>query len=236
VVINGTIRGDVNLEAGQLRLGPNAVILGDLRYESPREATFDPGARVTGETRYFLPRADDDDEAPAASGTWVSVLGFLWDGWWLLSSFLVGAIALAMGGESARKPAVRLAQQPALGLGFGFVIAVVFPAAAILSMILLVTIPLGLIGMAVYFAVAYLARLVAAQAIGAGLLSLVRGGRESSPYASLALGLLLFYALTNIPYVGFLIWLAAVVAGMGGIFLATRKPDAEAAATATAAG
>ena len=68
---------------------------------------------------------------------------------------------------AARRPAARLGSQPALGLGFGFVVAVVFPAAAILAMILIVTIPLGLISLAVYVAAAYLARLVAAQATGA---------------------------------------------------------------------
>jgi len=226
VRINGTVRGDVSLEAGELELGPDAVIEGELRYESPREATIAPGADVQGGLRYFAPRADREDEAPTVTtSSWRSVWNLFWDAWWLLSSFLVGAIALAFGGEPARRPAERLASQPALGLGFGFVIAVVIPAAAILAMVLLVTIPLGLIGMAVYFAAAYLARLVAAQTVGELLLRKLRGGAEVSAYASLALGLVLFFFLTQIPYVGFLIWLAAVVAGLGGIFLATRKGE-----------
>jgi cytoskeletal protein CcmA (bactofilin family) len=226
VRINGTVRGDVSLEAGELELGPNAVIEGELRYESPREATIAPGAEIQGELRYFAPRDDDDDEAQAVPATsWLSVWSMLWDAWWLLSSFLVGAIALALGGEPARRPAQRLASQPALGLGFGFVVAVVIPAAAILAMVLLVTIPLGLIGMAIYFAAAYLARLVVAQTVGDWLLRKLRGGAEVSAYGSLALGLVLFFFLTQKPYVGFLIWLAAIVAGLGGIFLATRKGD-----------
>jgi len=57
------------------------------------------------------------------------------------------------------------------------------------------------------------------------LLRRLRGGAEVSAYGSLALGLVLFFFLTQIPYVGFLIWLAAVVAGLGGIFLATRKGE-----------
>jgi len=46
----------------------------------------------------------------------------------------------------------------------------------------------------------------------------------------LALGLVLFYVLTQIPYVGFLIWLAALVGGLGGIFLATRLGKGDAVA------
>ena len=50
-------------------------------------------------------------------------------------------------------------------------------------------------------------------------------GAEPSAYASLALGLVLFYFLTQIRYIGFLIWLAAIVAGLGGIYLAVRRHD-----------
>jgi len=227
VTINGTVRDDVRIEAGELELGPDAVIEGELRYESPREATIDPGARVEGEVHYYPPREEEEGEEPAASRSLISFWSVLWDTWWLVSSFLVGAIALAIGGEAARRPAARLVQQPALGLGFGFVVAVVIPAAAILAVLLLVTIPLGLITGAVYLAAAYLARLVAAQAVGGVTLRLLRSGEEPSPYLSLAIGLVLFFFLTQIPYVGFLIWLAAVVAGLGGIFLATRKSIAD---------
>ncbi len=224
VTINGTVHGDVRIECGELELGPNALIEGELHYESAREAAIDTGARVLGEIRHDVPQTDTEgaEAAPAASG-WFSMWSLLWNGWWLLSSFIVGAVALAIGGEKARRPAACLAEQPALGLGFGFVVAVVFPAAAILAMILLVTIPLGVLALALYFAAGYLARLVAAQTFGDWLLRTARSGFEPSAYASLALGLVLFYVLIQIPYVGFLIWLAAIVSGLGGIFLATRS-------------
>jgi cytoskeletal protein CcmA (bactofilin family) len=236
IVINGTVRGDAKLEAGELEIGPDAVIEGTLSYESPREATIDPGAAV-GAVEYFVPRetSSDEEEASAPANGWFSVWGFLWNALWLVSSFLVGAIALAVGGDAARAPAQRLGSQPALGLGFGFVVAVVFPAAAILAMILVVTIPLGLISLALYVAAAYLARLVAAQALGAWLLRVALSGREASAYGSLAAGLLVLFFLIKIPYVGFLVWMAAIVAGLGGIFLATRRAGTEApAATAPA--
>ena len=228
VIIDGPIAGDVRIEAGELELGPNAVIEGDLRYESPRQATIDPAAQVAGETQHVVPQDDEDD--PFASAVeeaqgWFSLWSFAWGIWWFLASFLAGALFLAVGGEAARKPAALLASEPALGLGFGFVVAVVLPAAAILAMILLVTIPLGVISLTVYLIAVYFARLVAAQTVGDWLLRTARVGTEPSAYASLALGLVLFYFLTQIPYVGFLIWLAAIVAGLGGIYLAVRRYD-----------
>jgi len=186
------------------------------------------GAQVLGQTRHFVPQSDSDDEAAdATEQSWFSIWGFLWSSLWLLGSFIVGALALAIGGDAARRPARCLAEQPALGLGFGFVVAVVLPAAAILAVILVITIPLGAIAFALYFVAVYLARLVTAQTVGDRLLRLARGGAESSAYAALAIGIVLFHFLTRIPYVGFLIWLAAIVAGLGGIFLATRRRGAE---------
>ncbi len=226
VMIDGTVVGDVRIEAGELELGPNAVIEGDLRYESPRPATIDPAARVLGETQHAVPRDDAVvlDIGAAVDGVrgWMSLWSFVWGIWWFLASFLVGALFLAVGGETARRPAASLAGEPALGLGFGFVVAVVLPAAAILAMVLLITIPLGLIGLSVYLIAVYLARLVAAQTVGDWLLRTARVGTEPSAYASLAVGLVLFYFLTQIPYVGFLVWLAAIVAGLGGMYLAAR--------------
>ena len=225
VTINGTIRGDVTIDCGELELGPDAVIEGNLRYESAREATIDPAARVIGEIFHDVPQEDAEDSgnAPAASrGGWFSFWSLLWNGSWMLSSFIIGALLLAIGGDAARRPTARLTEQPALGLGFGFVVAVVFPAAALLAMILVVTIPVGLIALVVYFAAVYLARLVVAQTVGAWLLRSARSGAEPSAYAALALGLVLYYVLMQIPYLGFLVWLATIVGGLGGIFLATR--------------
>ncbi len=237
IEIDGTLRGDAKLEAGELQIGPDAVVEGTLSYESAREATIDPDATV-GEVEYFEQQeSDDDDESDASSAasSWFSLWNVIWDGLWLISSFLVGAVALALGGDSARAPAERLASQPALGLGFGFVVAVVFPAAAILAMILVVTIPLGLIGLSLYVAAAYLARLVAAQALGSWLLTTLRGEENASVYLSLAVGLLVLFFLIKIPYVGFLVWLAAIVAGLGGIFLATRRSGGDEPMTAAPA-
>ena len=235
VVINGTIMGDVSLEAGKLELGPEARIEGELRYESAAEADVHPDAQVLGEIRHFIPASSDEEgeEETAASG-WFSVWSIAWACWWFLSSFVVGALLLAVGGDTARRPTECLTRQPALGLGFGFVIAVVVLAGVIISIFLLITIPLAVLGFLAYLIAIYVARLVTAQTVGHWLLTGLRslGARygvmqesaaaEPSAYLSLALGLVLFYFLTKIPFLGFIFWLLAICLGLGGIYLAMR--------------
>jgi cytoskeletal protein CcmA (bactofilin family) len=223
LMIDGTLRRGGKVHTGVLEVGSGAVIGGLLEYESPREATPDPGAEITGELRHIAPSVidealTDDDEEQGWFGFW----WVFWKLWHLGSSFLVGALLLALGGAVARTPAARLARRPALGLGVGFVISIVMPIGAIVFMVLVIGIPLGVLTLMTFMAALYLARLVAAQALGAAILRRLRGGQDPCPYASLAVGLVVFFMLVAIPYLGFLLWLAAIYLGLGGIFMALR--------------
>lgn len=225
LVVNGTLGGDVQVEVGELVVGPGARIEGDVVYRSPTEADVDPGATVVGEMRHEVPEAPGDEEvAPAATGGW-SWWSFAWKAWLYLGSFVVGAVLMALLGDTARRPARALVRQPAQGLGFGFLVAVVLPAGALLALFFVITIPLAMITFVLYAVALYVARLVAAQAAGDLLVRVARSGVEPSGYLSLALGLALFYLLLEVPFVGFLTHLVAFVAGLGGIYLGFRSRD-----------
>lgn len=227
--LDGHILGDVRLEVGELEIGPNAVIEGDVRYESPKEAVVDSAAVISGELRQIVPAGPaEDDDGGGGIGFW----SIFWPVWRYLASLIVGVVLLALGGEAARRPSGRLRSMPAQGLGFGFVVAVVTPAAAFLGLLLIVTLPLGILLLMLYLVALYVARLVTAHCVGAWMLRRARGGAEPSAYLALAIGLLVFYLLVAIPYLGFLLWIAALVAGLGGMYLALRgaetRPPAEA--------
>jgi len=97
----------------------------------------------------------------------------------------------------------------------------VIPVACLIAALMLVTLPLGVIVMQFYLLAIFLARLVTAQFLGDWLLRRT-GQQQPSEYLALAGGLVILFLLTEIPYVGFLIWLTALFLGVGGIFLAAR--------------
>jgi hypothetical protein len=142
--------------------------------------------------------------------------------WGYLSKLLVGVAFLLVGGRVARLPAERLRETPAVGLGFGFVVAVVFPVACVVAILLIVSMPLGIIGLVLFGIAIFLASLVTSQYVGAWLLRRVGGGSVPSEYLALALGLLVLSLLALVPYLGFLIRLTAWLLGLGGMFLALR--------------
>lgn len=219
-VIAGDV-GAVDIEAGGLTVTETARVRGTLAYESNAEADIAEQAQIDGEVQWS--RADEDDEdaedeAAAGIGFW----SVAWTLWRYVSALLVGTVLLLVGGQAVRQPARSLGQRPASGLGFGFVVAVVFPVACLAAMVLIVTLPLGVFGLVVYGLLLFLSGLVAAQFLGGWVLRRLRGGVEPSEYAALALGLALLLLVAFIPYLGFLIRLVAVILGLGGIYLALR--------------
>ena len=228
LTIDGTLRRGGTANAGVLEIGRGASIGGVLEYESPHEASVDPEAVITGELQHIAPAvtegavSSDEDDAG-----WFSLSSVLWKLWHFGSSLLVGALLLALGGAAARAPASRISRRPALGLGFGFVIFIVMPVGAIICLVLVIGIPLGILTLMAFMVALYLARLVTAQALGALILRRLRGGVEPCPYLALAVGLVVFFVLVAIPYLGFLLWLAAIFLGLGGIFMALRPLGVE---------
>ncbi len=209
----------IDMEVGKLALAESAIVHGDVTYESNEEAEIADTAQIGGALSWN--REVDSDDAEADEVARFSFWGIAWTAWTYLSNLIVGAVFLLLGGPAARAPATSLRNNPAPGLGFGFVVAVVFPGACLVAIALIVTLPLGVVGLLLFGLGAFIARLVAAQFVGDWLLS--RLGREgSSEYLSLAVGLLLLVLVAAIPYVGFLIRMVAIILGIGGIYLALR--------------
>jgi hypothetical protein len=219
-VISGDV-GSMNLEVGGLTVTDDARVRGDIVYRGNADANIAEGARIDGEVRFNRPAPKDDEEAESET-SWMP--GF-WDvastAWWYLANLSVGVALLLVGGRFTRAPVEYLRDQAAVGLGFGFVVAVVFPVACLIAAMLLVTLPLGVMALVVYFLGLFVARLVTAQFLGDWVLRRL-GNDRPSEYLALAAGLVLLFVAIEIPYLGFLVWLTALFLGTGGIFLAVR--------------
>lgn len=216
VVLNGTVGGDVHVECERLRVGPDAVIDGDLRYRLAKGGTadIDPGARITGQV-IVLP--------PSAGGWFGGVFRFL-----LMLGFLVAGLAavVALPGPTARGEA-RLRAHPAAAFGLGLAWLVLVPIAIAVVCITLIGIPLGLVAAALYVVSVYLARAVIAVWIG----RLILRDRADRDRTGLALAFLVggiaLLVLGLIPWLGKLITILACVFGLGAMALALgRSSDA----------
>jgi len=229
--IEGSVGKDLNLKADTISLGEGARIEGDLIYTSRTELPASAADYVVGEIIHNEV-VDEDENADDTRFTFGTVVGWLY---WPVAAFIVGAILLALSGRHKQLPVQRMDEEGWIGLAVGVLALPVLAVASIVAMILVLTIPLGIIGLFLVVVLAFIGKIPTAIWLGRRVLTF--GGRsEPSPYLSLAAGLLLVYLLMSIPfYIGWLVWYAVTSAGIGAMILAIvalRRPSEKAPAEA----
>ena len=222
VVIDGPVDGDVIVTAGKIELGPQARIGGNLRYFGRDELVRDPAAQVLGsiERMPFAARAPVE-EPPRAIGRGV--------GWvWTIGLVLIAAVLAAALPLPARRVANALRQRPALSLLVGFVAFVCIPVAVLILLLTVIGIPMALLAAVLYLALLLIGYV--GTGIGVGQWALDRfgpalAGRRGWSVAAAAAGMLAVALLGRVPWVGVLIMVVALFAGIGALFLAVRQPQ-----------
>ena len=227
LLIDAPVAGDVFATSGQVELGPNARIGGKLRYRSGEELRQDPQAQVAGGIEKLLPAlgagqasAPTLREHPPRGG--VAAIGWVWT----LGLIVLAAALLAALPRLYAAVARTLREQPGLSLLLGFVLLVCTPVAALLLFITLIGIPLGLFLTATYLALLPVAYVSAA--IGFGDWALQRWQPERGALlrwriAAAAVALVVLALLSGLPWLGGLVALAALLAGLGALLLQLRR-------------
>jgi len=217
IALAGTVGKDARLRADLVKIDSAAKIAGNLSYESRVPLSLDGknivGGSIDKEHKAHVRVHVDDHRSFTGSF-------FLWLGR-LLLSLLVGLAALAL----ARKPgeAVLTATRgdTLRNVGVGFLTFIVVPVAALVSCILIVTIPLAAAVIVAYLLAVYLARVPVA--VWAGRFVLGKLGRpDVSQYGAFAAGIVVLYVLFALPVLGWFVWFACTFLGLGAMVLGVR--------------
>lgn len=211
VVLNGAVGGDVNIEAGGLRIGPGATIDGDLTYRIRRDGdvTIDPGARIAGSTVELPPRPP-------------SRFPEMFRAVWLIGFLLAGAALVLLVQGTIESAAAALGRRPGASIAWGLAWLIGVPVAAGILAITLIGIPLALVIGAAYVVSLYLARVVPALLLGRLVLrERVGTGRRSTLLAFLVGGAILAVA-ELIPYLGPAVLTVATIVGLGALAIAVH--------------
>jgi len=219
VLLNGLVRGDVEVRADRISLGPGAAIEGDLIYTARKELEIENADAVKGEI-VFKERVEDDEDE---DDPFLTTSGFFWWAWSMIAALLVGFVLLALFESKVPSLVASIDDEPMLGTLIGFGSFLVVPAACLLAILLVISLPLGVMTLVIFAVTLYLAKLPVALWVGRRILSAV-GRPAASPFLCLALGILLLYALFAIPfYLGFVFKLVVTWLGLGTIILAVRN-------------
>lgn len=215
VRLEGTVQGDVDVEADTLVVGARADVQGQLTYASPHEAAVDPAARIAGPITRRPPTHPREREARPWAATGFAVLVAL--------ALLVTATVLRYVFPGLSVQAARtLSHSPWKSLGLGFALFVCVPAAMLALVVMVVGIPLALILAIVYPLALGLAKFVfavwMAETAGVRLF-----GRQPVPIGwqvgLLWLAVLVLAVAWLIPWAGLLIQFVVVLFGLGALGL-----------------
>jgi cytoskeletal protein CcmA (bactofilin family) len=221
VTINGEVRGDVDVAAAQVELGPAAKIGGALRYSSAAELKPAEGATVGGavtresESRRSNPGRHGDEprmHGERRVGGWVggllSYLGLL----------ACGALLMLVAPVFSSEAPDRIRAMPWVSLGIGFATVIAAPVLAVLLFVTLLGIPLGFIVLALYPVL-----MLAGFLVGTLFIARLMPGalRQQAPagfknvIGYFALALLMVLLLARLPLAGGILLAFVTFAGIG---------------------
>jgi len=214
VTITDGVGGNIELEADKLTIASTANIQGNLTYTSENEANIQVGAQIGGKTTHKVPEVREP--VVPTLGIWGKVISFL-------MTLLAGIVIILIAPKRATAVATAIRRQPWLSLGWGTIILFATPIAAIITFVTVVGVPVGLIGLTLYGIAIYLSQIAIGLFIGYWIISsFSKVESRGVLVGALALGFAILTLLKLIPYIGFPLWLATVLFGIGAMALSGK--------------
>jgi len=198
--IRGRVDGDVVTFAGRARLLPGARVDGKLLYGDERPIVA-PRAVVTGETEKV--GWDGIDALPfvAAFVFWLAVT---------ISVAVLGVLLLLLAPRAAEATVAQARSRFWTATAIGAGVFVGLPLLAVVAAIVLVGLPL-----AIGIALALLPLAAVAYATSAWTLGRILVKPPANRFLAFLAGLAILRVVALIPFLGLLLWLAAVIVGLG---------------------
>lgn len=218
VRINGEVHGDAQVRAEELLIGPEARIGGRLIFSGPQEPVVPDGAVISGGLEFRQKSAHrffEDAGGPVRESA--RTLGTVL---WFLGVFVAAALFRIVFPGFSQAAASVIGRRPLQSLGLGLAILACVPFVAVVLLITVIGIPLALLLIPVYLLVMFLGWVTAAIFIAQRGTEVLRPGRASSlgmQLFALLLALCALWLLRQIPLVGGLIALLALIAGIGAL-------------------
>jgi len=232
VAIGDMVGGNVELEVERLIILSTASIGGDLTYSSAEEADIQSGAQIAGATTHNVPEIKEDGAGMLPFAPFSGVLAKLTN---FLMAFVTGLIIIFLAPRRLRSIVDAIGSRPGPSAGWGALLVLVTPIAALLVCVTIIGISAGVIALALYGIGLYLAQIPVGLFIGRWIIGRFRTVEsKGAMVGALAVGLVILKLLSLIPYFGFVVGFVVALFGLGAVVAAERKERAGAKEAASA--
>ncbi|MDJ0925344.1 MAG: polymer-forming cytoskeletal protein [Acidimicrobiia bacterium] len=205
--IDGDVGNDVDVAVGNLTLGPNASIAGDLIYRSGSDADIAGTASVGSQVARLPTRGSFAVEIILTIAT---ILGFF-------AFLFAGLVMLWLFRSTAPRAVAAVEKRPLRTTAIGVAAIIILPLGVLLLLLTLVGAPVAIAVALLMVLGLVFGPVPAVTALGSWILR----SRQLGLLASFLLGAIIWRAgIWLIPFVGALLYLAALAAGVGGWLVA----------------
>jgi hypothetical protein len=213
---------DKGLDAyvGQIRITSKAVIKEGVEYKSGSTAWIEPGASIGGAVV-----RNPSFVHELVEGTWVhslllgsKVLAILMN---FIYTFVVGVLLVKLFPKNLEAALDALHKTPGKSLLFGLMLLVLLPLASLILLMTILGVPFALTLIAANIIGFYTAKIYSIFWVSNALFKKI--GVKTNPFLRLFCGLVIYFILTAIPILGFLVAFAAMLFGLGSGILAQGK-------------
>lgn len=215
VLIGNSVGGDITAGVGEMTLTPDASIAGNLEYWSELDAEIPQSATVSGNiTKHSPPQGSARAAESAAQGIFGAIsIGFTLASFF--SALILGLLLVKFAPRYLENVSDNILNSPARSLLVGFIFLIVVPMLAIFLFVTLLLIPLSIVLMALYFLATYVSKIFVAYALGKKASELLKvNWARGLVYVA---GLILFYLVTAIPVIGWILGFGALLLGLGAL-------------------
>jgi hypothetical protein len=207
--VGGHVGGDVRADAREVTVLPGAIIDGNLIVRANEPPKMSPGARVLGNTRF-------EQRQPSRWMSWPWITGGA-----LLALLILGFAAIALSSTWPARVAATMTARPSGSIFTGLGVLIFTPMVAGMLAVTLIGIPLAIVLGALYVAILLLSTVMVSYLVGTWLLER-RARPHASPWARMALGVVVVSLAMSIPFAGWALSVIVVMAGMGALVLERR--------------
>ncbi len=201
-----------NQSDGQvLIIAPETIINGDLIYTAKNAANISDKANISGQTQQKILETKK-------ANNWF--LAWLWSRLFaIFSALAVGLVLIFLGQNITSKITNKIQEAPLKVFWSGLIVLFVMPPIALILLFTLIGIPLAFMTMTIWLILIYLAKIISALLIGQMILDKTTKTKNWKPIWPLILGVFITWIIFSLPFVGWLVGLAAVCFGLGGMWL-----------------
>jgi cytoskeletal protein CcmA (bactofilin family) len=222
--LSGEVGGDLVSFVKSLNLLPGSLVNGNITYTTESQVYIDKTASISGSvskivldqesrfTNLFTQKKFENDLKSLKFGA--KILSFL-------SALVIGVLVLKLFPKFSRKSAGTIKTNFWKVLGVGFLVLIGTPFVVLLIFITIIGIPLALAVICVYIALIYLSKIIVSYQIGLYLTK--KDVSKQVSYLSFILGLVIFYIVSIVPYLGGITSFVVLLAGMGSLVLTLKE-------------